>query len=133
MSNHDNESAQASSDTERPDAGGVVSDSESELVAWVMRRADARDLLGWLRQNRPPGMPDRTLDGLVDALAGHKIPATEKPWAPPTGPNQPKTKGELLRALGGDVRAMQDPYVKRLLAALPEEPRVPSASEGEGA
>lgn len=40
---------------------------------------------------------------------------------PPTGPGQPKTRGELLAAMGGDIKALQDPYVQRLLAALPEE------------
>jgi hypothetical protein len=33
-----------------------------------MPREDALDLLGWLRHNRPLGMPDRTFDGLLDAL-----------------------------------------------------------------
>lgn len=41
-----------------------------DLVAWVMPREDARDLLRWLRHNRPLGMPDRTFDGLMDAIAG---------------------------------------------------------------
>lgn len=41
-----------------------------DLVAWVMPREDARDLLRWLRHNRPLGMPDRTFDGLMDVIAG---------------------------------------------------------------
>lgn len=45
----------------------------------------------------------------------------EEPFVVPTGPNQPKTRSELLKALGGDLKALQDPYVQQLLAALPEE------------
>jgi hypothetical protein len=40
----------------------------TQVVAWTMPRKDARDLLGWLRHNRPLGMPDRTFTGLLDAI-----------------------------------------------------------------
>lgn len=43
-------------------------DASADLVTWAMPREDARDLLRWLRHNRPIGMPDRTFDGLIDAL-----------------------------------------------------------------
>jgi hypothetical protein len=33
-----------------------------------MPREDARDLLNWLRRNRPLGMPDSTLSGLIEAV-----------------------------------------------------------------
>lgn len=40
-----------------------------DLVTWTMPREDARDLLRWLRHNRPLGMPDRTVNGLIDSLS----------------------------------------------------------------
>lgn len=46
------------------------------------------------------------------------------------GCRQPKTKDEFRRALGGDLKAMQDPYVKRLMDALPESD-IPPGKEGE--
>ena len=45
---------------------------------------------------------------------------------------QPRTKDELLRALGGDMGAMQDPQVKRLLAALPERVIPPGSPDTAG-
>ena len=39
-----------------------------DLVTWTLPREEARDLLAWLRRNRPLGMPDSTFDGLVSAL-----------------------------------------------------------------
>jgi hypothetical protein len=38
----------------------------------------------------------------------------------PTGPNAPKTRADLERALGGDAKAYQDPYVKWMLEMLPD-------------
>jgi hypothetical protein len=55
----------------------VTADAPSpdvETVAWVMPRQDARDLLSWLRHNRPLGMPDSTFDGLIAALCGAGLP-----------------------------------------------------------
>jgi hypothetical protein len=52
-----------------------------ETVTWVMPRQDARDLLRWLRHNRPLGMPDSTFDGLAAALRGAGLP---EPRACPT-------------------------------------------------
>jgi len=40
---------------------------------------------------------------------------------PPTGPGQPRTRAELSAAMGGDIRAMEDPYVKLLMRELPDE------------
>lgn len=47
----------------------VVRTETADLVTWTMPREDARDLLRWLRHNRPLGMPDRTFTGLIDALS----------------------------------------------------------------
>jgi hypothetical protein len=44
-----------------------------------MPREDAVDLLRWLRHNRPLGMPDRTFDGLLDALANAAAQDTADP------------------------------------------------------
>jgi hypothetical protein len=55
----------------------VENDAPADLVSWVMPREDARDLLGWLRHNRPLGMPDRTFDGLVDALLAPRVIPSE--------------------------------------------------------
>ena len=55
----------------------------------------------------------------MDAYQATEVP--DEPFTPPTGPGQPRTKGELRRALGGDIQALNDPYVKRLMEALPDE------------
>lgn len=54
--------------------------TEPDLITWTMPREDARDLLRWLRHNRPLGMPDSTFDGLVDAL-GARVTAPGGPDA----------------------------------------------------
>ena len=56
----------------------------ADLVTWTMPREEARDLLRWLRHNRPLGMPDSTFTGLVDALIASPTPATATPADPAT-------------------------------------------------
>jgi hypothetical protein len=96
----------------------VTADAPSpdvETVAWVMPRQDALDLLGWLRHNRPLGMPDSTFDGLIAALRGAGLPkpsVTE--WgveyerkADPTmdNPSGVITVVQMVRGGEGDARA----------------------------
>jgi len=55
--------------------------------------------------------------------AGEAIAAVRRGFASLEDPEgtQPKTRGELLKALGGDIKALQDPQVQHLLATLPDE------------
>jgi hypothetical protein len=73
-----------------------------ETVTWVMPRQDARDLLRWLRHNRPLGMPDSTFDGLIAALRGAGLPE-------PSGEERAKWERHTNREIERALREAQSP------------------------
>ena len=58
-----------------------MSADDGDVITWTLSRQEARDLLAYLRRNRPLGMPYSTLSSLVDALG--QVPKFDLMAAPP--------------------------------------------------